>query len=193
VAWFESHCAQGNTNDLSQEDLYNDLVQEVHGGKRLPSLYLVGAHVNKGLENLNTFLERLNKGEFVARFHKTESPNYASIFVLEDPGFGETSRIDEQLWAAGIEYRRGPSGGNQLCQPDHSEVAKDYNLADFANLEHVHHFGWYIGIYPEAPPRTINELSASLSVKRKLIANAQFLLTESLHPIYRISSSKCQD
>ena len=48
----------------------------------------------------------------------------------------------------GIEFRRGLSGGgNQLRQP---WFKKHFNIdhSQFPNMEHVHHFGWYIGNYP---------------------------------------------
>jgi len=49
----------------------------------------------------------------------------------------------------GIEFRRGNAGGgNQLRQPYLKNFIKKINLKDFAEVDHIHFFGYYIGNYP---------------------------------------------
>jgi CDP-6-deoxy-D-xylo-4-hexulose-3-dehydrase len=105
----------------------------------------------------------LDADKFLTHFDTVETSNYAFILVLRDPDFRERNRIEAQLHAAGIEFRRGLSGGgNQLRQPYLSQIARGYDLKDFPNLEHVHHFGWYIGNYPDLPARNLNALKAAV-------------------------------
>ncbi|MEE9542805.1 MAG: CDP-4-keto-6-deoxy-D-glucose-3-dehydrase, partial [Thermodesulfobacteriota bacterium] len=59
------------------------------------------------------------------------------------------SRVEEALDAAGVEFRRGSSGGgNQTRQPYLREVVRDKEFEEYPNIEHVHFFGYYIGNYP---------------------------------------------
>ena len=58
----------------------------------------------------------------------------------------------------GIEFRRGLSGGgNQLLQP---YIRKNFKIKheDFPNIEHIHHFSWYIGNYPNIDSGIYTEL-----------------------------------
>jgi CDP-6-deoxy-D-xylo-4-hexulose-3-dehydrase len=138
-------------------------LQGVMGLSQLPRL---DENNRRRRKNFRTFLEDLDSDKFLTHFDTVESSNYAFILVLKDPDFGERDRIEAQLRAAGIEFRRGLSGGgNQLRQPYLSQVARDYDLKDFPNLEHVHHFGWYVGNYPDLPGELVEKLFSALEPK----------------------------
>jgi CDP-6-deoxy-D-xylo-4-hexulose-3-dehydrase len=138
-------------------------LQGVMGLSQLPRL---DENNRRRRENFKTFLDGLDADKFLTHFDTVESSNYAFILVLKDPDFGERDRIEAQLRAAGIEFRRGLSGGgNQLRQPYLSQVARDYDLKDFPNLEHVHHFGWYVGNYPDLPGELVEKLFSALEPK----------------------------
>ena len=48
-----------------------------------------------------------------------------------------------------IEFRRGNAGGgNQLRQPYLRSFSKNIDFKKFKNVDHIHHFGYYIGNYP---------------------------------------------
>jgi CDP-6-deoxy-D-xylo-4-hexulose-3-dehydrase len=69
------------------------------------------------------------------------------------------NKVEDALQKTGVEFRRGMSGGgNQLRQPYLRNLFPEYEYRKYFNCEHVHHFGWYIGNYPELDPDNIDEL-----------------------------------
>jgi len=97
-------------------------------------------------------------------FDVDSSSNYAFIVVLRNADFSFRDRVEEVLRREGIEFRRGLSGGgNQLRQPYLAEHVKSLDLADFPNVEHVHHFGWYIGNHPGITNDDVDRLSEVLN------------------------------
>jgi CDP-6-deoxy-D-xylo-4-hexulose-3-dehydrase len=104
----------------------------------------------KRTENLLKFLSVINPNVFRTNFKVQGSSNYAFTLILIEPNFAIRDRVESKLRAAGIEFRRGLSGGgNQLRQPYLKNVPGIPRPQDFPNTEHVHHFSWYIGNFPE--------------------------------------------
>jgi dTDP-4-amino-4,6-dideoxygalactose transaminase len=67
-------------------------------------------------------------------------------------------KVEKTLNENGIEFRRGLSGGgNQIRQP-YFKKNYNFNYDDFKNVDHVHHFGWYIGNYPTLEQEKIDKL-----------------------------------
>ena len=67
-----------------------------------------------------------------------------------------------------IEFRRGLSGGgNQLRQPYinrcNLHVSDETLKLNFANIEHVHNYSWYVGNYPELETAKIDKLLTILN------------------------------
>ena len=75
----------------------------------------------------------------------------------------ERDNIENLLNRHCIEFRRGLSGGgNQLRQPYIEkyglEVTEDELKSNFANVEHVHNYSWYVGNYPTLSKEKIDTL-----------------------------------
>lgn len=122
---------------------------EIQGVLGLSQLQHLDSAIETRRKNFSTFLDALDPDRFYTHFDRVESSNYALIVVLRDADFELRDDIETRMRRAGIEFRRGLSGGgNQLRQPYLADLAKDYRLSDFPNTEHVHHFGWYVGNYP---------------------------------------------
>jgi len=67
------------------------------------------------------------------------------------------------LMAAGIEVRRGLSGGgNQLRQPYLKKVSGLPRPETLEVADHIHHFSWYIGNYPDLDQAKILHLGQIL-------------------------------
>ena len=59
----------------------------------------------------------------------------------------------------GIEFRRGSAGGgNQMRQPYLNGIIDNKALEQYPEVEHIHHFGWYIGNYSELNKNKIHIL-----------------------------------
>jgi CDP-6-deoxy-D-xylo-4-hexulose-3-dehydrase len=114
--------------------------------------------------NFEQFLSILNPEVFQTDFKVEGSSNYAFTLVLRKPDLDFRNKVESCLTEAGIEFRRGLSGGgNQLRQP---YLRKRMNLPEPQSMpvtEHVHHYAWYIGNYPELQQEQINWLGSVLN------------------------------
>ena len=114
-------------------------------------------------ENLKIFLEGLDMNKFFVDFDTEGNSNYAFTLILNDKDFVVRDRIESCLNQNGIEFRRGLSGGgNQLRQPYLKKILGD-KYEEFPVTDHCHHFGWYIGNYPELPKENIPILTELLN------------------------------
>lgn len=114
-------------------------------------------------ENLDVFLDNLDSKKFYTDFERKGNSNYAFTLLLRDKDFALRNKIEETMRANEIEFRRGMSGGgNQLRQPYLKHMFPD-EYKKCPNAEHVHHFGWYIGNYPELEKERIVELTKLLN------------------------------
>jgi CDP-6-deoxy-D-xylo-4-hexulose-3-dehydrase len=106
------------------------------------------ANNRKRQENLRLFLERLDPEKYFTDFDTAGSSNYALTLVLAKPDDRLRDRVMSALRSAGVEFRRGTSGGgNQLRQPYLRRILGD-EYRHYPNVEHVHFYGFYIGNYP---------------------------------------------
>ena len=78
-----------------------------------------------------------------------------------------TLRLMKTMDEAGVEYRRGASGGgNQLRQPylkEHLGGNRSEVLEEFPNVEHIHFHGFYIGNFPSIERTKILDLCKLLN------------------------------
>jgi CDP-6-deoxy-D-xylo-4-hexulose-3-dehydrase len=114
--------------------------------------------------NQKIFFEQLDAHRFRTDFEFQGSCSYAFNVVLRDSDLDLRDRIETALAAAGIEYRRGSSGGgNQIRQPYLSGVVGAGTWELYPEVEHIHFFGWYIGNYPDLAPEVIASLCNTLN------------------------------
>jgi CDP-6-deoxy-D-xylo-4-hexulose-3-dehydrase len=126
--------------------------------KRLDSNNLVRTR------NFKHFLSVLNPDIFQTDFNFEGSSNYAFTLVLNEANRETRDRVEEVLLNVGVEFRRGLSGGgNQLRQPYLKGVEGLPLPGDMPVTDHVHHYGWYIGNYPEIETHKIDSLMEALT------------------------------
>jgi CDP-6-deoxy-D-xylo-4-hexulose-3-dehydrase len=110
-------------------------------------------------ENLKLFLSLLDREVFFTDFRVEGSSNYALTLILIDADFTKRDKVENILRANGIEFRRGLSGGgNQLRQPYLRGKANMPSPESMPIADHMHHFGWYIGNFPELSKEKIKWL-----------------------------------
>ncbi len=112
----------------------------------------------KRVDNFNYFIKNLNKDKYITDIEIDGQCNYAFIVVLKEESFEKRNLVEKILQSRGIEFRRGMSGGgNQLRQPF---IKENFNIdySKFKNVDHVHHFSWYIGNYPGLQREKIDTL-----------------------------------
>jgi len=112
----------------------------------------------KRIDNFNYFISKLNSQRYITDYELEGQCNYAFIVVLKTPDFELRNKIETTLREHKVEFRRGLSGGgNQTLQP---HIRANYNIdqGEFNAVNHVHHFGWYIGNYPTLERHKIDQL-----------------------------------
>ena len=108
------------------------------------------ANNKKRQNNFKIFLENLDGNKYRTDFDLEGSCNYAFNLVIKKPDPEFRDKVENALREAGIEFRRGSSGGgNQLRQPYLKNIIADGFWEKFPQVEHIHFYGYYIGNYPD--------------------------------------------
>jgi len=104
----------------------------------------------KRKRNFELFLQNLDPQKYRTDFELQGSCNYAFNLVLKEPDSNFRSAVEDALREAGVEFRRGSSGGgNQLRQPYLKDIVPEKEWEKYPEIEHIHFFGYYIGNYPD--------------------------------------------
>ena len=115
-------------------------------------------------ENLRLFLANLDSEIYRTDFALEGSCNYAFTLILKRPDPAFSARLEQQLRAAKVEFRRGTSGGgNQLRQPYARKLVGNREFEKYPEVDHVHFYGYYIGNYPELERSKVLALCAMLN------------------------------
>jgi CDP-6-deoxy-D-xylo-4-hexulose-3-dehydrase len=118
----------------------------------------------KRRKNFKLFLDNLDTEIYRTDFDLKGSCNYAFNLVLKeaDPEFRD--RVEEVMGNAGVEFRRGSSGGgNQMRQPYLKDIVKKKEWEAYPEVEHIHFYGYYIGNYPDLEEEKILKLCELLN------------------------------
>ncbi len=109
-------------------------------------------------KNFRLFLSRLDPALFRTDFELEGVSNYALILILKEADEKRSERVIQAMNDAGVEFRRGTSGGgNQLRQPYLKKIFGE-QYRDYPQVEHVHFYGFYIGNYPGLSSQKIEKL-----------------------------------
>ncbi|MBN2644210.1 MAG: DegT/DnrJ/EryC1/StrS aminotransferase family protein [Desulfuromonadaceae bacterium] len=115
-------------------------------------------------KNLEYFLARLDGDKYRTDYELAGSCNYAFPLILRQPDFAFRDRLETAMRGAAIEFRRGNAGGgNQLRQPYLKGIVSPGAWLDYPEVEHVHHFGYYLGNFPTLDTGKIGELCQFLN------------------------------
>ena len=140
---------------------HNGRSQEANAVVALNQLKRLDANNLIRANNLNHFLGELNPGKYITNLDTNGNSNYAFTVVQREKSFELRNKTEKTLTENGIEFRRGLSGGgNQMRQP---YLNLKFQSSDFPNIEHVHHFSWYIGNYPTLKREKIDTLAQVLN------------------------------
>jgi CDP-6-deoxy-D-xylo-4-hexulose-3-dehydrase len=136
---------------------------EINGVLGLSQLETLDRNIEVRNSNFMKFLGILDPNIFKTDFKTEGSSNYAFTLVLRNKDFELRDKIEKTLREHNVEFRRGLSGGgNQLRQPYLRNRISIPSLQNFPEVEHIHHFGWYIGNYPDLDVKKIDELGEIL-------------------------------
>lgn len=155
--------------DLNSEFIFaypshNMRPTEINGILGLSQLKRLDYNNSLRNRNLRRFIELLDPNIYKTDFLLDGNSNYAFTLVLNEPRFDFRDKVELILNSYGVEFRRGLSGGgNQLRQPYLRNQGKYPSAELLPVADHMHHFGWYIGNYPELELERIEWLCAILN------------------------------
>ncbi|NBO61233.1 MAG: CDP-4-keto-6-deoxy-D-glucose-3-dehydrase, partial [Flavobacteriia bacterium] len=137
---------------------------ELNGILGLSQLKRLDNNVIKRRKNLELFLSRLDTEIYQTEFLTKGNSNYAFTLVLRNKSIYLRDLVESTLRSNGIEFRRGLSGGgNQVRQPYLKQIGIAPPPESLPIADHVHHFGWYIGNYPDLEEESIEWLCQTLN------------------------------
>ena len=111
---------------------------------------------NKRRKNFEIFLKNLDSNKYRTDFDLEGSCNYAFNLIIKEPNSVFRNKVEVTMRNAGVEFRRGSSGGgNQLRQPYLKGIVDKKEYENYPEIEHVHFYGYYIGNYPELDEQKI--------------------------------------
>ena len=114
--------------------------------------------------NFEIFLNNLDSNKYRTDFDLEGSCNYAFNLVIKEPNPEFRDRVEKVMRKAGVEFRRGSSGGgNQLRQPYLRGIVPAKEHEKYPEIEHIHFYGYYIGNYPEVEEQKILDLCSLLN------------------------------
>jgi CDP-6-deoxy-D-xylo-4-hexulose-3-dehydrase len=153
-----------NSEFIFQFPAHNMRPTEITGLLGLSQLSRLDKNIQLRNRNFELFLKNLDSKYFFTEFETTGQSNYALIVILREPDFEKRDQLEKSLKENFVEFRRGLSGGgNQLRQPYLKSILANIDLAEFSEVEHVHHFAWYLGNYPELSTESVLRLTAILN------------------------------
>ena len=118
----------------------------------------------KRKRNYKLFLESIDSSKFRTNFDLKGSCNYAFTLIMKDKNFLNRKKLENTMKNNNIEFRKGMAGGgNQLLQPYIKKYINKFNKNDFKEINHIHHFGYYIGNYPDLKKNKIKKICEILN------------------------------
>lgn len=175
--WMRSFRSHGMLREITDETYKQDFIEKYPELNKdfifiSPAYNMRSTEINavlglsqlKNLDNNNTkrkanfeyFIKELDSNKYITNLDTIGQCNYAFIVILKDASFNKRNLIEKTLQDHKIEFRRGLSGGgSQLKQP---YIDFRVDQSEFPNMEHIHHFSWYIGNYPELKKEKIDYL-----------------------------------
>jgi len=118
----------------------------------------------KRKKNFELFLNNLDSSKYRTDFDLEGSCNYAFNLVIKKPDPEFRNKVEKTMRNAGVEFRRGSSGGgNQLRQPYLEGIVSEREYEKYLEIEHIHFYGYYIGNYPDLEEQKILDLCSLLN------------------------------
>ncbi len=157
-----------NSKFIFTHPAYNVRSTEINAVLGIEQLKKINKNIIKRNNNFKYFLERLDGNKFFKNFDLNGQSNYAFIIIFSKKyqNMNFRKKFEKTLNENRIEFRRGTSGGgNQMRQPyvRNTYKFKENDFKKFSNTEIVHHYGYYIGNFPELSKSKINKLTNVLN------------------------------
>ncbi len=150
-----------NKNFIFLNPGFNFRNNEIGAVMGLNQLKRLNNNIKLRNRNFNYFIKNLKNEFFHKEFQTKGISNYAFPIILKKSNLKTRNLFEKFLVKKGIEFRRGNAGGgNQLRQPYLRGID---NPKKFLNTEKVHHYGYYIGNFPDLSLKKIIKITKELN------------------------------
>ena len=121
-------------------------INAVIGLSQLPRL---SDAIEKRNNNFRTFISNIDDNKYRVEYDTCGMSNYALTIVLKEKNKETYGKLISKLRENGVEFRQGTAGGgNIMRQPFIRKLFNEDVYKDYPEVEHIHHYGLYIGNYP---------------------------------------------
>jgi CDP-6-deoxy-D-xylo-4-hexulose-3-dehydrase len=163
INYYSSNYSDLNPDFIFAYPSHNMRSTELNGLLGLEQLKNLDNNNKLRTRNLKKFLSVIDPAVFRTEFKTEGSSNYAFTLILNKADITRRNLVESRLSEAGIEFRRGLSGGgNQLRQPYLRKMNGMPSPESVPLADHIHHYAWYIGNYPELSLDQIDQLGSVL-------------------------------
>lgn len=161
---FEKKYPDLNPDFIFAYSSHNMRPSEINGILGLSQLKRLDENNKARSINFSIFLKNLDPEKFYVDFLADGSSSYAFPVIMKEASMIKRNRVEDALKIAGIEFRRGLSGGgNQIRQPYLRKNFLQLNPLNFPMADHIHFFAWYVGNYPSLERDKIKQLCVLLN------------------------------
>jgi CDP-4-dehydro-6-deoxyglucose reductase, E1 len=136
---------------------------EINAVLGLHQLKSLDENNKKRQDNFNYFISKLDGNKYITTLDLEGQSNYAFIVILKSSSLSQRNLIETKLKEQKIEFRRGLSGGGSQIKQPYIKERFIVDESQFPNIEHIHHFAWYIGNYPTLEREKIDGLVSILN------------------------------
>jgi len=142
---------------------FNMRSTEINAVLGIEQMKRIDYNIQKRTDNLNVWLDNLNRSKFMVDFNTKGSSNFALPLVLQASQIDKLKDICNILEQEKVEYRLGTAGGgNQALQPYLKKFPhRIEGILSIAN--YIHSNALYIGNHPELTKEQIINLCKKLN------------------------------
>lgn len=139
---------------------YNMRSMEMNAVLGLEQLQRLDANIARRVENLECWVQHLDRERFFSDYHLEGNSNFALPLILNEGDKALLGRVCRVLEDTGVEYRLGTAGGgNQARQPYLIEGFYNYKISGLLDVaNHIHDYGLYVGNHTDLTSEQIRDL-----------------------------------
>tara|TARA_B100000029_G_C17544650_1_gene948009 strand:- start:280 stop:1455 length:1176 start_codon:yes stop_codon:yes gene_type:complete len=142
---------------------YNLRNTEFNAVLGLKQLHRLNGHCRQRAQNLNLWLENLDKDKFFTDYLLEGNSSFALPLILKEKDKELFNRVCSALEEAKVEYRIGTAGGGNQARQPYLEKYPHKIIGDLSVSNHIHDYGLYVGNHTDLKIKQIKTLCEILN------------------------------
>jgi CDP-6-deoxy-D-xylo-4-hexulose-3-dehydrase len=143
---------------------FNFRSTEINAVLGLSQIKKIEANIEARKSNLITWLNCLDSSKFKVDYFCDGNSNFALPLILKDPDCILMKKVCFKLDELGVEYRLGTAGGGNLSRQPFVQKYSHRVVDDQSVVDHLHHYGLYVGNGSHVVEKNIQDLTAQLNL-----------------------------